>query len=286
MRKKLLKTTLSLTLFISSPRFILRKKLNPVLVCEFQKSIFSPHQPPVISTANATNGVELSAYYLLESNEGVNITKHSFIFDIQQNAEVQTLIRLPSDINLPDGALVKLRNELFCVVAGDTCIKPSFFLSTYGKGYDPACPRANGTYFFNCGERIISDCQKNVNEYEASTQISEACVNPDSKEQCTFSSLELQDFNSDYAAAEDKIACPTCSANYSWFNGNSGITISCKPKNCMPKCVRKPSHHTDESTATSFRNGVIYGLVSVVTVTVFLGLFIYVCRPRTGYQQI
>ena len=259
-----------------------------------------PYQPPVMSTTNATNGIELSAYYMLESNEEVNVTKHYFTFDSQQNAGVQTLIKLPSDISLPDGAPVKLRNKLFCVVVGDTCIRSSYLLSAFKNDNDPRCPGANGTYHFHCGERAIDDCSEDVTPgVGVDTTVSGTCVNPESKEQCTFDSLYTQNFDPDgggYAGRHDYITCKSCSAKYSWSSSPDlpGKLVLCKPKGCMPGCKGKPDpkpdpKHSGKNSVDAIVGGTIGGVAALAVIGAIVsvaGCLIYKRHHRATYQNL
>lgn len=255
-----------------------------------------PYQPSVMSTVNATNGTELSAYYMRGSDERMNVT---FTFDSQQNSGVQTMIKLPSDFSIPDGAPVKLRNKLFCVVVGDTCIRLSYLLNAFAKDNDPRCPRANATYYFNCGERERDSCSQDISAWGINIHASGACVNPESKEHCTFDSLFTfvpGAGSLGYTGASDVIKCKSCSAQYA-------LTISpplpdrefviCTPKGCMPGCKDKPDpkpdpKHSDKKPVNSIVEWTVGGVAAVALIGAMatLGYMIYKRRHRATYQGL
>ncbi|WP_448216899.1 hypothetical protein [Endozoicomonas sp. 2B-B] len=248
-----------------------------------------PYQPPLISSVNTTNENELSAYYMRGSDEGMNVT---FTFDSQQNSRVQTMIKLPSDISIPDGAPVKLRNKLFCVVVGDTCIRSSYLLNAFAKDNDPRCPDANRTYYFHCRERGIYDCVEAVSPEAIAIEVNGTCINPDSEEQCTFYSLYV--FNSDemnYEGKGDVIACKSCSAQYEWSNSlsNPGKYVICNPKGCMPGCTGKPDpKHSGKKTVNAIVEWTVGGVaaVALISAVASVGYLVYKRRHRATYQGL
>ncbi|WP_422133858.1 hypothetical protein [Endozoicomonas sp. ALD040] len=252
-----------------------------------------PYQPPVLSTVNVTNGIELTAYYMQQGDEEMNVTKHYFIFDSQQNSGVQTMIKLPSDISIPDGAPVRLRNQLFCVVVSDTCIRSSYLLNASAKDYDPGCPRANDTYYFHCRERGMYNCSEVISpEGVAGLDVNGSCVNPKSKEQCTFNSSYA--FNSDemdYERKGDFITCKSCSAQYTWSNSSltGSKSVICRPKGCMPGCKGKPDpKHSGKKPADSIGEGVAGEVAAFVLIGVIasVGYLIYKLYHRANYQSL
>ncbi|WP_257291880.1 hypothetical protein [Endozoicomonas sp. ONNA1] len=259
-----------------------------------------PYQPPVMSTVNATNGTELSAYYMRGSDEEMNVTKHYFTFDDQKNSGVQTMIKLPSDISIPDGAPVKLRNKLFCVVVGDTCIRSSYLLNAFAKDNDPRCPKANATYYFNCGKRAIDNCHQDISPEEGiDIHASGACVNPESKEHCTFNSqltFVPGAGSLGYMGAYDQIKCKSCSAQYSWTNSPplpARKFVICTPKGCMPDCKDKPDpkpdpKHSGKKPVNSIVEWTVGGVATLALVgtVATVGYLMYKRRHRANYQGL
>ncbi|WP_252179336.1 hypothetical protein [Endozoicomonas sp. 4G] len=162
--------------------------------------------------------------------------------------------------------------------------------------YQPSvirCPRANETYYFHCGERGIYNCSGIVSpEGSAGIEVNGTCVNPESKEQCTFySSCVFNSDEMDYDGKLDFITCKSCSAQYKWSNSSltGGKFVICRPKGCMPGCRGKPGpKHSGKHPAGS----IVEGIIGEVTAFALMGAIASVCylvykrRHRAAYQNL
>lgn len=247
-----------------------------------------------VSTGRTTSNTDLTANYLVQSNEGMNVIKHPFAFGSKPSAVGQMLIQLPHGIHLPDGAAIKLKNTLFCVVADNACIRPPYLLNSLKKDSDSRCPDVNSTYHFHCGRRAIGNCYENVVPGAAmSIHASGTCINPKSQEQCSFKSEFVVSFGTaGDAGKSDEITCSSCLARYIFTSSSEpyeyGSTVDCNPQGCMPGCKNKPDSKQSKKRLIAPIVGGIGGgflLMNVVIGTV-VGCLYYKYRHRAKYQKM